>query len=64
MGIVEIIGQPAKIIAPYIVQFAESLSISPVALISIQTFCLMAIPIAILKETVKVNQPQDESRLQ
>lgn len=64
IGIVEVIGQPAKVIAPYIVQFAESLSISPVALISIQTLCLMVIPILLLKETVKTSLPQDEPNLE
>lgn len=50
MGLVEVIGQPAKTLSPYVVEIANENSISPIGIMSIVILLFMILPILPLKE--------------
>lgn len=41
MGFIEIIGQPAKVVAPYLVELADDNEITPIGIMSIFCFVFM-----------------------
>lgn len=53
MGMVEIIGQPGKIVAPYVISLAQSWSLSPVGILSAIFVVTLIFVIFPLKETLK-----------